>query len=109
MYVSCSQHCGACYSNDTSPHSYRNLATEHESLMQKYLHLLQIVETEKTVAKQLRQQIEDGEIEVERLKAEVTFVYLFVCNLNYANLTIPIANVRYGDKVSLSCHILYIA
>lgn len=40
--------------------------------MQKYLHLLQIVETEKTVAKQLRQQIEDGQIEIERLKAEVT-------------------------------------
>ncbi|XP_024912060.1 ras-specific guanine nucleotide-releasing factor 1 [Cynoglossus semilaevis] len=51
--------------------SYRNLATEHESLMQKYLHLLQIVETEKTVAKQLRQQIEDGEIEIERLKSEI--------------------------------------
>uniref|UniRef100_A0A8C1E775 Ras protein specific guanine nucleotide releasing factor 1 n=1 Tax=Cyprinus carpio carpio TaxID=630221 RepID=A0A8C1E775_CYPCA len=50
--------------------SYRNLATEHETLMQKYLHLLQIVETEKTVAKQLRQQIEDGEIEIERLKSE---------------------------------------
>lgn len=54
-----------------SARSYRNLATEHEALMQKYLHLLQIVETEKTVAKQLRQQIEDGEIEIERLKAEV--------------------------------------
>lgn len=51
--------------------SYRTLATEHEALMQKYLHLLQIVETEKTVARQLRQQIEDGEIEIERLKAEV--------------------------------------
>uniref|UniRef100_A0A8C8MJC6 Ras protein specific guanine nucleotide releasing factor 1 n=1 Tax=Oncorhynchus tshawytscha TaxID=74940 RepID=A0A8C8MJC6_ONCTS len=51
--------------------SYRNLATEHETLMQKYLHLLQIVETEKTVAKQLRQQIEDGEIEIERLKSEL--------------------------------------
>uniref|UniRef100_A0A8C8GIH9 Ras-specific guanine nucleotide-releasing factor 1 n=1 Tax=Oncorhynchus tshawytscha TaxID=74940 RepID=A0A8C8GIH9_ONCTS len=50
--------------------SYRNLATEHETLMQKYLHLIQIVETEKTVAKQLRQQIEDGEIEIERLKSE---------------------------------------
>ena len=55
-----------------SVHSYRTLATEHEALMQKYLHLLQIVETEKTVAKQLRQQIEDGEVEIERLKAEVT-------------------------------------
>uniref|UniRef100_A0A671XKA2 Ras protein specific guanine nucleotide releasing factor 1 n=1 Tax=Sparus aurata TaxID=8175 RepID=A0A671XKA2_SPAAU len=53
--------------------SYRNLANEHETLMQKYLHLLQIVETEKTVAKQLRQQIEDGEIEIERLKSEVIF------------------------------------
>lgn len=52
--------------------SYRTLATEHEALMQKYLHLLQIVETEKTVATQLRRQIEDGEIEIERLKAEVT-------------------------------------
>ncbi|XP_072421459.1 ras-specific guanine nucleotide-releasing factor 1 isoform X1 [Chiloscyllium punctatum] len=51
--------------------SYRNLATEHESLMQKYLHLLQIVETEKTVAKRLRHQIEDQEIEVERLKSEI--------------------------------------
>ncbi|XP_012867410.1 PREDICTED: ras-specific guanine nucleotide-releasing factor 1 [Dipodomys ordii] len=51
--------------------SYRTLATEHEALMQKYLHLLQIVETEKTVAKQLRQQIEDGDIEIERLKAEI--------------------------------------
>ncbi|TNN27523.1 Ras-specific guanine nucleotide-releasing factor 1 [Liparis tanakae] len=39
--------------------------------MQKYLHLLQIVETEKMVAKQLRQQIEDGEIEIERLKSEI--------------------------------------
>lgn len=56
--------------------SYRNLATEHESLMQKYLHLLQIVETEKTVAKQLRQQIEDGEIEIERLKSEVIFTVI---------------------------------
>uniref|UniRef100_A0A670KIH9 Ras protein specific guanine nucleotide releasing factor 1 n=1 Tax=Podarcis muralis TaxID=64176 RepID=A0A670KIH9_PODMU len=49
--------------------SYRTLATEHEALMQKYLHLLQIVETEKTVAKQLRQQIEDGEIETERQRS----------------------------------------
>lgn len=55
-----------------SVHSYKILATEHEALMQKYLHLLQVVETEKTVAKQLRQQLEDGEVEIERLKTEVT-------------------------------------
>uniref|UniRef100_A0A452FBR7 Ras protein specific guanine nucleotide releasing factor 1 n=1 Tax=Capra hircus TaxID=9925 RepID=A0A452FBR7_CAPHI len=60
--------------------SYRTLATEHEALMQKYLHLLQIVETEKTVAKQLRQQIEDGEVEIERLKAEVTIASLLKDN-----------------------------
>lgn len=60
-------------------YSYRNLATEHETLMQKYLHLLQIVETEKTVAKQLRQQIEDGEIEIERLKLEVSRLVVAPC------------------------------
>ncbi|XP_052045253.1 ras-specific guanine nucleotide-releasing factor 1 isoform X1 [Apodemus sylvaticus] len=52
--------------------SYKILATEYESLMQKYLHLLQVVETEKAVAKQLRQQLEDGEIEIERLKNKNT-------------------------------------
>ncbi|XP_072258616.1 ras-specific guanine nucleotide-releasing factor 1 isoform X2 [Pyxicephalus adspersus] len=52
--------------------SYKTLVTEHEALMQKYLHLLQIVETEKKVAKQLRQQIEDGEVEIERLKSEIS-------------------------------------
>ena len=63
-------------------HSYRNLVNEHETLMQKYLHLLQIVETEKTVAKQLRQQIEDGEIEIERLKSEVIFTVIpFTLNM----------------------------
>nr|prf guanine nucleotide-releasing factor [Rattus norvegicus] len=51
--------------------SYKILATQHQALMQKYLHLLQVVETEKTVAKQLRQQLEDGEVEIERLKAEI--------------------------------------
>lgn len=61
-------------------YSYRNLATEHETLMQKYLHLLQIVETEKTVAKQLRQQIEDGEIEIERLKSEVIH-FVILCSV----------------------------
>ena len=55
-----------------SVHSYQTLARECEALMQKYLHLLQIMETEKTVANQRRQQIEDGEINIEQLKAEVT-------------------------------------
>ncbi|XP_016345114.1 ras-specific guanine nucleotide-releasing factor 1-like [Sinocyclocheilus anshuiensis] len=67
--------------------SYRNLATEHETLMQKYLHLLQIVETEKTVAKQLRQQIEDGEIEIERLKSEVqSFLRGWMCRRKWKTI-----------------------
>lgn len=39
--------------------------------MQKYIHLVQIVETEKVAANQLRTQLEDQETEIERLKAEV--------------------------------------
>lgn len=44
--------------------------------MQKYIHLVQIVETEKVAANQLRTQLEDQDTEIERLKAEVT-VYEF--------------------------------
>lgn len=39
--------------------------------MQKYIHLVQIVETEKVAANQLRTQLEDQDTEIERLKAEV--------------------------------------
>lgn len=49
--------------------------------MQKYIHLVQIMETEKVAANQLRTQLEDQETEIERLKAEVclrasTLVYI---------------------------------
>ena len=43
--------------------------------MQKYIHLVQIVETEKVAANQLRTQLEDQDTEIERLKAEVQHVY----------------------------------
>ncbi|XP_029337833.1 ras-specific guanine nucleotide-releasing factor 1-like [Mus caroli] len=67
--------------------SYKILATEHEALMQKYLHLLQVVETEKTVAKQLRQQLEDGEVEIERLKTEVqSFLRGWLCRRKWKNI-----------------------
>lgn len=56
----------------SSIHSYQTLAMEREGLVQKYLHLLQMVEVEKIVAKQLRQQVKDGEIDIQWLKAEVT-------------------------------------
>ncbi|XP_038179627.1 ras-specific guanine nucleotide-releasing factor 2 isoform X4 [Arvicola amphibius] len=39
--------------------------------MQKYIHLVQIVETEKIAANQLRHQLEDQDTEIERLKSEI--------------------------------------
>uniref|UniRef100_A0AAY4EBU7 Ras protein-specific guanine nucleotide-releasing factor 2a n=1 Tax=Denticeps clupeoides TaxID=299321 RepID=A0AAY4EBU7_9TELE len=51
--------------------SYSDLIIEREVLMQKYLHLLQIMETEKVAANQLRTQLEDQDTEIERLKAEI--------------------------------------
>uniref|UniRef100_A0AAY4EA42 Uncharacterized protein n=1 Tax=Denticeps clupeoides TaxID=299321 RepID=A0AAY4EA42_9TELE len=55
--------------------SYSDLIIEREVLMQKYLHLLQIMETEKVAANQLRTQLEDQDTEIERLKAEVCSQY----------------------------------
>lgn len=44
--------------------------------MQKYIHLVQIVETEKVAANQLRTQLEDQDTEIERLKSEVQLTCL---------------------------------
>lgn len=46
--------------------------------MQKYIHLVQIVETEKVAANQLRTQLEDQDTEIERLKSEVRGLCLLV-------------------------------
>lgn len=54
-----------------APLSYSDVIIEREILMQKYIHLVQIMETEKVAANQLRTQLEDQETEIERLKAEV--------------------------------------
>lgn len=51
--------------------SYSDLIIEREVLMQKYIHLMQIMETEKVAANQLRTQLEDQDTEIERLKGEV--------------------------------------
>lgn len=52
--------------------SYSEIINDREALMQKYIHLAHIVETEKVAANQLRTQLEDQGTEIERLKAEVT-------------------------------------
>uniref|UniRef100_A0A096M8V9 Ras protein specific guanine nucleotide releasing factor 2 n=1 Tax=Poecilia formosa TaxID=48698 RepID=A0A096M8V9_POEFO len=53
------------------PSSYSDIMIEREILMQKYIHLVQILETEKIAANQLRTQLEDQDTEIERLKAEI--------------------------------------
>ncbi|XP_077944860.1 ras-specific guanine nucleotide-releasing factor 2 isoform X3 [Gasterosteus aculeatus] len=54
--------------------SYSDIIIEREILMQKYIHLVQIMETEKIAANQLRTQLEDQDAEIERLKAEIVVV-----------------------------------
>uniref|UniRef100_A0A3Q3W7E6 Uncharacterized protein n=1 Tax=Mola mola TaxID=94237 RepID=A0A3Q3W7E6_MOLML len=51
--------------------SYSDIIIEREILMQKYIHLVQIMETEKVAANQLHTQLEDQNTEIERLKAEI--------------------------------------
>ncbi|XP_059193009.1 ras-specific guanine nucleotide-releasing factor 2 isoform X2 [Centropristis striata] len=51
--------------------SYSEIIIEREVLRQKYIHLVQIVETEKVANNQLRTQLEDQDTEIERLKAEI--------------------------------------
>ncbi|XP_069022145.1 ras-specific guanine nucleotide-releasing factor 2 isoform X4 [Embiotoca jacksoni] len=51
--------------------SYSDIIIEREILMQKYIHLVQIMETEKIAANQLRTQLEDQDTEIERLKTEI--------------------------------------
>ncbi|XP_008421495.1 ras-specific guanine nucleotide-releasing factor 2 isoform X6 [Poecilia reticulata] len=54
--------------------SYSDIMIEREILMQKYIHLVQILETEKIAANQLRTQLEDQDTEIERLKAEIVLL-----------------------------------
>ncbi|XP_037548535.1 ras-specific guanine nucleotide-releasing factor 2 [Nematolebias whitei] len=54
--------------------SYSDIVVEREILMQKYIHLVQILETEKIAANQLRTQLEDQDTEIERLKAEIVML-----------------------------------
>lgn len=56
--------------------SYSDILLEREVLMQKYIHLVQIVETEKISANQLRHQLEDQDTEIERLKSEVGLFFI---------------------------------
>uniref|UniRef100_A0A8C2G8D1 Ras protein-specific guanine nucleotide-releasing factor 2a n=1 Tax=Cyprinus carpio TaxID=7962 RepID=A0A8C2G8D1_CYPCA len=61
--------------------SYSDLIIEREVLMQKYIHLVQIMETEKVAANQLRTQLEDQDTEIERLKAEVSSIFIVMFDI----------------------------
>lgn len=81
-----------CHLTDTSVYncglllifSYSDIIIEREVLMQKYIHLVQIVETEKVAANQLRTQLEDQDTEIERLKAEVQHARVHTQKLQYS-------------------------
>uniref|UniRef100_A0A8C4L7R7 Ras protein specific guanine nucleotide releasing factor 2 n=1 Tax=Equus asinus asinus TaxID=83772 RepID=A0A8C4L7R7_EQUAS len=67
--------------------SYADILIEREVLMQKYIHLVQIVETEKVAANQLRHQLEDQDTEIERLKSEVqSFMRGWLCRRKWKTI-----------------------
>lgn len=59
--------------------SFNKLLLQKEELEQKHLHLLQIVETEKTAKWQYTQQCEDLASEIKKLRAEVFVFFNFFC------------------------------
>lgn len=75
--------------------SYSDIIIEREVLMQKYIHLVQIVETEKVAANQLRTQLEDQDTEIERLKAEVLQQNSDVIPINLSDHPYFCRSVRY--------------
>uniref|UniRef100_A0A452T814 Ras-specific guanine nucleotide-releasing factor 2 n=1 Tax=Ursus maritimus TaxID=29073 RepID=A0A452T814_URSMA len=67
--------------------SYADILIEREVLTQKYIHLVQIVETEKIAANQLRHQLEDQDTEIERLKSEVqSFMRGWLCRRKWKTI-----------------------
>ncbi|KAG7222419.1 hypothetical protein INR49_016279 [Caranx melampygus] len=74
----------------------RNLATEHETLMQKYLHLLQIVETEKTIAALLKdnEKIQsnpevppsEDDTEIKKIKKVQSFLRGWICRRKWKTI-----------------------
>lgn len=83
--------------------SYSDIIIEREVLMQKYIHLVQIVETEKVAANQLRTQLEDQDTEIERLKAEVPHPKKFVGPLLLLAFCCPVSPCFYRPLKFVSC------
>lgn len=76
--------------------SYSDIIIEREVLMQKYIHLVQIVETEKVAANQLRTQLEDQDTEIERLKAEVQHAYVHTNTQKTQSAKLPLYQTHFS-------------
>ncbi|XP_026153128.1 ras-specific guanine nucleotide-releasing factor 2 isoform X2 [Mastacembelus armatus] len=88
--------------------SYSDIIIEREILMQKYIHLVQIMETEKVAANQLRTQLEDQDTEIERLKAEILVLNKTKEQLqpNQNNQEEEDPDIKKIKKVSCQYHVL---
>ena len=62
--------------------SFNKLLLQKEELEQKHLHLLQIVESEKTAKWQYTQQCEELTVEIKKLRAEVSPIVFPLPNKN---------------------------
>lgn len=88
--------------------SYSDIIIEREVLMQKYIHLVQIVETEKVAANQLRTQLEDQDTEIERLKSEVQ-----ACMCTHTRKILKISIISnpifmYGQHLFRNSHFMFL-
>lgn len=71
---------------------------QKEELQQKHLHLLQIVESEKTAKWQYTQQCEELTSEIKKLRAEVKFIIHFSFNRCYVDQTLKKKNKKFHLK-----------
>lgn len=76
--------------------------------MQKYIHLVQIVETEKIAANQLRHQLEDQDTEIERLKSEV-FPSRWILSHCFMLTVVWLIRVNFNPQLSFYAFNTYMA
>lgn len=60
--------------NGTANNSFSKMVLQKEELEQKHIHLVQIVESEKTAKWQYSQQCEELTVEIKKLRAEASCV-----------------------------------
>jgi len=76
--------------------SFNKLLLQKEELEQRHLHLLQVVESEKTAKWQYTQQCEELTSEIKKLRAEVSF--LLECRNERMKLAWPLAEPCHATR-----------